>query len=76
MIYPLDTMKTIIQVRNLSERTITQLEAFRMISQQGGINGFFKGLAPCALRAFIVNAVVFYSNEIMHGILFPKDLKL
>ena len=69
--YPFDTIKTIIQVQSLSERTMTQLEAFKMVLNDSGVNGLFKGLMPCIIRAFITNAVIFYSNEVIHQVADP-----
>ena len=76
MVYPLDTMKTIIQVQNLGERTMTQFEVIKLISKRSGVKGFFKGLSPCVARAFIVNSVVFYSNEVLHEMLNPCFIKV
>jgi len=70
-VYPLDTMKTLIQVQSLNDKTMTQKKAFDHIYHQTGFNGFFKGLSSCVVRAFVVNAVIFYSNEVMHELLDP-----
>jgi len=56
-VYPLDTMKTLIQVQSLNDKTMTQKKAFDYIYHQ--------------IRAFVVNAVIFYSNEVMHELLDP-----
>jgi len=64
--YPIDTIKTQIQVQKTEDRTITQYEAYNHIKNIYGIKGFFRGVYPCLLRAFLVNAVIFYTNEITH----------
>ncbi len=61
--YPFDPMKTIIQA-NLEEKKMTQLEAVKIIYSQSGLNGFFRGLTPVLVRAFLVHGVTFKTNEI------------
>jgi hypothetical protein len=40
---------------------------FRSIYQQQGWKGYFRGIGPCLLRAFPVNAVIFLSYEACMG---------
>jgi hypothetical protein len=43
------------------------LAQFRYIYQQQGWKGYFRGIGPCLLRAFPVNAVIFLSYEACMG---------
>jgi solute carrier family 25 carnitine/acylcarnitine transporter 20/29 len=61
--YPFDTMKTIIQGR---DGEIKQYALLKELVCNSGINSLFKGLSPALVRAFFVNAAVFYLNEILH----------
>jgi len=61
--YPFDPMKTIIQA-DTNEKHMTQLEVFKIIYGKSGLSGFFRGLNPVLVRAFITNGVVFKTNEI------------
>ena len=61
--YPFDPMKTIIQA-DTNKKHMTQLEVVKIIYRQSGIIGFFRGLNPVLLRAFISHGVVFKTNEI------------
>ncbi len=75
-IFPLDVIKTRVQVQALSRHqerqsllATTQQRETALLAQRGavriakdvylteGLRGFFRGLAVCSLRAFIVNAV-------------------
>lgn len=61
--YPFDPIKTMIQA-DKGERVIKQYEAVRIIYRTSGMYGFFKGLTPVLIRAFIVHGVIFKTNEI------------
>ena len=61
--YPLDTIKTHIQVNYLIKHSI--VSAAREIYSQHGIIHFFNGIGPCMIRAAPVNAICFVSFEIV-----------
>jgi solute carrier family 25 carnitine/acylcarnitine transporter 20/29 len=61
--YPFDPIKTIIQT-DKSDKTITQLDAYKLIKSKYGYSGFFRGLSPVLLRAFLVHGVIFKTNEV------------
>jgi solute carrier family 25 carnitine/acylcarnitine transporter 20/29 len=67
--YPFDTLKTVIQTQN-QERYLKQIEAYSLISKETNSKFYciFKGLTPTLIRAFIVNAVIFYTNELCQNI--------
>ena len=69
--YPFDTIKTIIQVQIRRERAMTQYEAVKMVLNDSGVNGLYKGIVPCLIRAFITNAIILYSNELTRIRLHP-----
>jgi solute carrier family 25 carnitine/acylcarnitine transporter 20/29 len=58
--YPFDVIKSYIQYHPEHKGTIST-GAF--IYRRYGIRRFFKGLAPCLMRAFPVNAILFISYE-------------
>lgn len=74
-IFPLDTIKTRIQANGLQETdcllTTPGNERAHMgmrvcaldIYQERGLTGFFSGLSAAMLRAFIVNAVIFWVDS-------------
>lgn len=68
--YPFDTLKTVIQT-DYNNKTLSQLEAYKKLVRENNsrIIILFKGLTPTLIRAFITNAVIFYTNEICHTIL-------
>ena len=73
--FPFDTIKTNIQIQIRYQRKLTQREAIKMIMKKSGVFGFFNGLQACSIRAFLVNAVILYSNELMHSLLEPSLIK-
>ena len=61
-IFPLDTIKSKVQVGgSVAQAGLVKigLEMWR----HGGMKVFYRGLAPCALRAFPVGAVMFLTYE-------------
>jgi solute carrier family 25 carnitine/acylcarnitine transporter 20/29 len=60
--YPFDPIKTLIQTTG-GEKTLTQYQAYRIIVNERGFLGLFKGINPVLLRAFFVHSTIFYSNE-------------
>ena len=66
MIYPLDIVKSTLQVQNLKkeEREIWGfIKCTKQIYSKGGIKAFFPGFTPCIIRAFIGNAACFVCYE-------------
>ena len=75
--YPQDVIKTKIQLQEMSgiscRKSISSLdggltECVREIWGESGMKGFWKGLQPCLIRAFIANAVGFYIYENMQKV--------
>jgi solute carrier family 25 carnitine/acylcarnitine transporter 20/29 len=73
-VYPLDVVKTLVQVDSELAETIPLLRrrkplgtisCAREIYARGGIPGFFKGFWACMARAFVVNAVTFFAYELV-----------
>lgn len=58
-------MKTVIQGIK-TEKTPSQLSVFNTIINENGTKGLFKGISPTLVRGFLVNGIVFYSNEMFH----------
>ncbi|KAI2471136.1 solute carrier family 25 member 45 [Annulohypoxylon bovei var. microspora] len=69
-IFPLDVIKTRVQTQTFSaattpllgsplpeQRRLGAIETARSAYREGGMRVFFRGLAVCSVRAFIVNAV-------------------
>ncbi len=69
--YPFDPMKTIIQTET---RKITQREAFEIIKNQQGWSGFFRGMSPVLLKAFVQHGIVFKTTEYLRKVLNKKYL--
>jgi hypothetical protein len=67
--YPFDPLKTKIQIN--TEGKMSQLEAYKILKQETGnsLQCLYKGLSPTLLRAFFVNAVIFYTNDLCHLLL-------
>ena len=63
--YPFDTLKTLIQTHP-GENTLKQIEAYKLLesNNENVISSLFKGVTPTLIRAFLVNAVIFYVNEV------------
>ena len=66
-VFPLDVVKTRVQIQplswgqqdvgNNSSTKLTAMKAAKDAYKQGGVRVFFAGLTVCSVRAFIVNAV-------------------
>lgn len=76
--YPLDLvankmMADIVLTSNSTDsstsirKKIGMIDQFRMIYKQYGWKGYFRGIGPCLLRAFPVNAAIFVSYEFCMG---------
>jgi hypothetical protein len=68
-IYPFDVIKTHCQVTTLSPdgtalKTLRMREVVVNLYQKYGVRIFFKGLGVTVLRAFPVNAAIFYCYEL------------
>ena len=48
-------------------KKIGMMDQFRIIYKQYGWKGYFRGIGPCLLRAFPVNAAIFVSYEFCMG---------
>lgn len=73
MAYPMDVMKTLIQ-SDKGENTLRQKEVIKRLLAKNGFFALFKGVETCLVRAFLVNAVFFYVNEIFSNYL--KERKI
>jgi len=72
-IYPLDVIKTVLQSQSWSSesesllagprRPLNSLEVARQIYRSDGLGAFYRGFGVCSIRAFIVNAVQWYTYE-------------
>ena len=63
VIFPLDTVKTRMQADTLIPQSVNNI--IKDIYTTHGITGFFNGLFIAMIRAFIVNAVIFYIDSIV-----------
>jgi solute carrier family 25 carnitine/acylcarnitine transporter 20/29 len=62
--YPIDIVKTRMQTQPLENPLYTSTwDCVRKIYKQEGIRGFSRGLTPCLVRAYPVNAVTFIVYE-------------
>lgn len=63
--YPLDLVASRMEASvALGGRKMTMSAHFHDIYAQNGIRGFFRGLGPCLLRAFPVNAAIFLAYDL------------
>lgn len=60
LIYAPDTIKTRIQC---SEAKLSVMECTRQIYREGGILQFYKGLAPCLIRAVVTGTTRYLAYE-------------
>ena len=81
-IFPLDTVKTRMQALTMSEARLL-LEDHSMVHEQGqgivecmtmiyhesGIYGLYRGLPAAMVRAFLVNAVIFWIDDLIPKLL-------
>ena len=59
-VYPVDVIKTRLQIDGIVEKSYTgMIDCARKSYQQEGVHVFYKGLLPTVIRAFPVNAVTF-----------------
>eukprot|EP01080_Neovahlkampfia_damariscottae_P008188 gene8188-16_t len=59
--YPLDQLKTRIQVQKLDKKPF--LNHVKDLYSEGGVKRFYSGFAPCFVRGIIANSVVFFGVE-------------
>ncbi|KAL7538037.1 hypothetical protein ACHAWF_005975 [Thalassiosira exigua] len=63
--YPLDLVSSRMEASvALGSPRLTMSEHFKEIYAQSGMRGFFRGLGPCLLRAFPVNATIFFTYDL------------
>ena len=63
--YPLDIIKSTIQSDSPSNRVYTSVTTTaKLIYQEFGMKGFFRGVTPCLVRSFPANAACFTFYEI------------
>jgi solute carrier family 25 carnitine/acylcarnitine transporter 20/29 len=75
--YPLDVVKSRIQADHLDPtkaRYASSLACYRSIFATEGIRGFYRGLAPCLVRAFPVNAITFLTYELTMRLMGGRDI--
>ena len=64
--YPLDLVSSRMEASvAFGGKQLTMTEHFKEIYMQSGCRGFFRGLGPCLLRAFPVNAAVFATYDLV-----------
>lgn len=64
--YPFDVVKSRIQADDPSRRRYKNiLSTFNIIHRDNGIGGFFKGIAPCLMRAPLGNGLTFLTFELV-----------
>lgn len=62
--YPFDVVKSRIQADDISNRKYKSIAStISIIYQNSGINGFFKGIVPCLVRAPLGNSLTFLTFE-------------
>ncbi len=63
--YPLDLISSRMEASvALGDRQLTMTEHIKEIYAQSGVRGFFRGIGPCLLRAFPVNATIFLTYDL------------
>lgn len=63
--YPLDLVSSRMEASvAFGGRQMSMTEHIKEIFAQSGIKGFFRGIGPCLLRAFPVNATIFLTYEL------------
>lgn len=75
--YPLDVVKSRMQSDALDpaqRRYASTIGCYRSILTQEGIRGFYRGLAPCIVRAFPVNAITFATYELTMRLMGGRDI--
>lgn len=75
--YPIDIVKTIVQVQTKGKGKKKELLNSRQITAKmyraGGIRAFFDGLEPKLARAAVKHAVTFWVYEVLMGFLRPNN---
>jgi len=75
--YPIDIVKTIVQVQTRERGKKKELLSSRQITAKmyraGGIRAFFDGLEPKLARAAVKHAVTFWVYEVLMGFLRPSN---
>lgn len=74
--YPADVIKTQLQTDNLDktkQKYTGILDCAKQIARKEGIRGFYKGFAPCILRALPVNAATFATYELVMRAMGGRD---
>ncbi|XP_043502402.1 congested-like trachea protein isoform X1 [Polistes fuscatus] len=66
---PADSVKTRLQISPMGTYPRGVRSIFPIIMKEGGILGLYRGVIPVLIRAFIANAVCFYSLEFTFDIL-------
>jgi hypothetical protein len=63
--YPLDLVSSRMEASvAFGGRQLTMTEHIKEIYAQSGVKGFFRGIGPCLLRAFPVNATIFLTYDL------------
>lgn len=63
--YPLDLVSSRMEASvAFGGRQMTMTEHIREIYAKSGVKGFFRGIGPCLLRAFPVNATIFLTYDL------------
>ena len=66
--YPLDLVSSRMEASvALGAKRMTMTGHFRQIYAESGIKGFYRGLGPCLLRAFPVNAAIFVTHDFVRS---------
>lgn len=64
--FPFDVVKSRIQADNPAKRKYKNiLSTFALIYKDSGVSGFFKGIAPCLMRAPLGNGLTFLTFELV-----------
>lgn len=66
--YPLDLVSSRMEASvALGAKRRTMTGHFRQIYAESGVRGFYRGLGPCLLRAFPVNAAIFVMHDFVRS---------
>ena len=66
--YPLDLVSSRMEASvALGAKRRTMTGHFRQIYAESGVRGFYRGLGPCLLRAFPVNAAIFVTHDFVRS---------
>ena len=67
-VFPIDSVKSAMQSDSLdpAKRKYTSVpHCFVELYKEGGIGRFFRGFAPCAIRAIPANGVMLYTVDVV-----------